>query len=363
MPTNNASSSSTSEPVASFCQRLQELRLSFGASVRDIERKTKELGVPYPRSTIQAKLAGVHKPDWPFVAAFVQACHECGGSSEEPDLKSWHQKYLTMMREHLVVVRAAADDLGDPERGRFMADLTDVLETLPVEDLTRVARESGIDIPVPDGEVNARLVIQSVRSVGQFIRLIDGCSEGGGWARSWQFQADRMQAALDRPEAISIVVVFKSTGERVLVSLPADMEIESAAKHIVGEIFLRELPAPRRALYITDTNFSLTHNGTEYRSGTLQSVGVREGDEVSVTSMMTYPWAHNIDYAAALREADMGVAEVDPHYCLMGNVRSTVVARMRAYGLTLCGGPGGEFMSRRTSPIYSDFLWNEREAG
>lgn len=88
------------EPVKRFAARLQRLRTDSGApSLNDLVRLTREIGKPYTRSTIQAKLVGTSAPDWDFVRAFVAACSRNAGHPYDLSISSWRESHQQMMRE------------------------------------------------------------------------------------------------------------------------------------------------------------------------------------------------------------------------------------------------------------------------
>ncbi|MGW4467599.1 NB-ARC domain-containing protein [Micromonospora sp. NPDC004704] len=86
------------EPLAQFAARLRDLRAECGGpSVRDLAEYMKEAGRPFPRSTISDKLAGVSKPSWEFVEAYVRTCARLGG--RPADLDDWRSAYRRLLQE------------------------------------------------------------------------------------------------------------------------------------------------------------------------------------------------------------------------------------------------------------------------
>ncbi|MEV4630408.1 NB-ARC domain-containing protein [Micromonospora sp. NPDC049523] len=86
------------EPLAQFAARLRELRaVCGGPSVRDLAEYMREAGRSFPRSTISDKLAGVSKPSWEFVEAYVRTCARLGG--HPADLDDWRSSYRRLLQE------------------------------------------------------------------------------------------------------------------------------------------------------------------------------------------------------------------------------------------------------------------------
>ncbi len=121
------------DPVAVFAARLRELqRESGGPSVRDIENALRTAGKPFSRSTINDKLAGVSKPSWEFVEAFVRLCAGWGPGARRPDrLDEWRrhfQELLVALARHSSqvgpVTTAPVPGEGGPDGGtvRFATD-------------------------------------------------------------------------------------------------------------------------------------------------------------------------------------------------------------------------------------------------
>lgn len=102
MATSGNSGRGTAEPgdpVAAFAARLRDLqRDSGGPSVRDLESSLRAAGKPFSRSTINDKLAGVSKPSWEFVEAFVRACAGFGPEPRRPErLDEWRRRFQEML--------------------------------------------------------------------------------------------------------------------------------------------------------------------------------------------------------------------------------------------------------------------------
>ncbi|WP_329110349.1 NB-ARC domain-containing protein [Micromonospora sp. NBC_01699] len=86
------------EPLALFAARLRELRAECGEpSLRELSAYMKEGGRTFPRSTVGDKLAGVSKPSWEFVEAYVSTCARLGGWPA--DLEHWRVSYRRLLRQ------------------------------------------------------------------------------------------------------------------------------------------------------------------------------------------------------------------------------------------------------------------------
>ncbi len=121
------------DPVAAFAGRLRELqRESGGPSVRDIENSLRAAGKPFSRSTINDKLAGVSKPSWEFVEAFVRMCSGWGPGPRRPDrLDDWRRHFqellVALARQSSQVnptaaTRAGSTSAPDGNAVRFVTD-------------------------------------------------------------------------------------------------------------------------------------------------------------------------------------------------------------------------------------------------
>ncbi|GIF13376.1 hypothetical protein Ate01nite_34080 [Actinoplanes teichomyceticus] len=88
------------DPVSAFASRLRRLQAdSGGPSVRDLERLTAKVAMPYTRTTIQDKLTGRSAVSWEFVEAFVRACALHTGTRAEVDLRPWRAWHAEMTRD------------------------------------------------------------------------------------------------------------------------------------------------------------------------------------------------------------------------------------------------------------------------
>ena len=146
---------------------------------------------------------------------------------------------------------------------------------------------------------------------------------------------------------MKLTVVFQSTGERFVVRLPSDLRCEVAARRIVGEIFLKELPPHRRDAYVSnsrsefylsrarDPKGGTTELGSSYArepgylSETLREAGFKDADEVVVLLAIRFPWAHNAGTAAFLMEMERKTFARDPIYRLHVHVENLLAERLR----------------------------------
>lgn len=325
-------SADSGDPLRSFASRLQDLRASSGnPSVRELEKLTKDIGSPYRRSTIQDKLSGKSKPDWTFVKTFVRACHKNAGKSDEPNMEAWRKVHLAMARQ----LAKAQDGM----RGRILCDLEEALSDLSDEELQTAMRVAGIHASV-QAPASPRDLVANVTTLEQVARLIDACVHGGAEAET-----------VAKPgQMVTPTVVFRSTGERVLVTLPLDMDVQAAAKYIVGEIFLRELPPPRRSIYLNeDVKWALVHEDEFYENGTLRDAGIGDHSQIWVKSYLGYPWSHDIGEVEQIRNYLQDWYETYPNSALIFDVRATVVERMRRHGPDLYG--LGNYVPRESSTL------------
>lgn len=326
--------------MARFAAHLRSLKASSGnPSIRDLEKLTSDVGSPYKKSTIADKLSGNSKPDWLFVKTFVRACHKNTGAAGEPDLEIWRKSHLAMAR------KLAMQEKGSP--GRILSDLEEVLSGISREDILRVMHAAGISDPTGHVPSPSELIAR-VTTLEQMVRLIDASIHSHELDRA---DRDTPTSLAQQGETVSPLVVFHSTGERVLVTLPLDMEIRTAGKYIVGEIFFRELPPSRRSGYLTDTTFTITHDGHTYYSGTLRDAGIRDQSQISVSSHATYPWHHNAELVAEIWELLREGYELRPKSALVGDMRATFYARMQRRGMSSDGMEGWILREHRALEI------------
>jgi hypothetical protein len=150
---------------------------------------------------------------------------------------------------------------------------------------------------------------------------------------------------------VVVKVLFKSTGESYLVRLPLDLRCEIAARRIIGELFLEDLPPHRRDAYLTRGDYYLskanepagttTGSKTTFRmsyttapgfwSETLREAGIKDGDELLVLASTPCPWAHCVQMATVLIEMRERSLATDPSYRLfdyaIGLVRERLAPR------------------------------------
>ncbi|WP_433200373.1 hypothetical protein ACQP00_28660 [Dactylosporangium sp. CS-047395] len=151
------------DPTEEFAAQLRELRAACGnPSVRKLEVALRDAGHPFPRSTISDKLAGVSRPSWEFVHAFVLTCARLTqptGPAETVDVHDWRARHRRMLR------RLAARRSEDRAAGAASSELADRPPRLePVyHDTMRLLTADGPHAPV-DRCVRVALV-QGVRFV------------------------------------------------------------------------------------------------------------------------------------------------------------------------------------------------------
>jgi hypothetical protein len=223
----------------------------------------------------------------------------------------------------------------DPDLRRILDDLESALGRLSRQELERVAAEE--DAPFEDlGPDDVEHLIAVALSRSRLLHLMDACVAALN-ASAWE---ERLPPKTGDGDVVHPTVVFHTSGERFTVTLPSDLSITDAAKKIVGDYFLRELPPNRRAAYLFQTDFILVNNGQTLRWGTLRDAGVNDRSQLTVISSTQYPFAHDADEVTWYFEADRRHM-ADAAYRLVSYIRSTVRLRMGKQGLELSGTAGG----------------------
>lgn len=98
IPPGTQSAAGDGDPLQLFAAELRDLcRRSGGLSVRELERRLRRQGTPYPRSTVHDKLRGVSKPSWDFVASVVTACTDAAAT--EAELAHWRKRHRRLLAE------------------------------------------------------------------------------------------------------------------------------------------------------------------------------------------------------------------------------------------------------------------------
>lgn len=138
---------------------------------------------------------------------------------------------------------------------------------------------------------------------------------------------------------VTTTIVFRTTGERFRVRLPQDVRCETAARRIVGELFLEDLPPHRRALYLDGSDFYIRAGAELYGTQTLREASILDGAEITVQTEAKYPWAHDVHMASmALQHADERWKE-DVAFRVRGYVRRVAGQRIEKRYLYLAGPP------------------------
>jgi len=112
------------------------------------------------------------------------------------------------------------------------------------------------------------------------------------YASSYSSEKCALLLAPDGVTLVRVIVLLKSTGERIPVCLPQDIRCDFAARRIVGEIFLKDLPTYRRDVYLLNLKYSLCRGSKTFDNQTLKEAGINNGDEVSIISSPMKQYFH-----------------------------------------------------------------------
>jgi len=118
-------------------------------------------------------------------------------------------------------------------------------------------------------------------------------------------------------ESINVSVLFVHTGERFRVKLPLDLRCDVAARRIVGDLFLAELPSNRREAYLRNSEYALLkHSKPEKIFGkeTVRDAGFGEGDEIRVATRIEWFWNMDANMAASHYRANVIRCSTSPSY-------------------------------------------------
>lgn len=90
-----------------------------------------------------------------------------------------------------------------------------------------------------------------------------------GWGQSYLTQ-------------ISVTFVFTSSGERLTIDLPLDLQCAKAARHVVREHYLGALRNGRKATYLDEAIYWIRKDGTKCQHESLRDAGISQGDELRI---------------------------------------------------------------------------------
>ena len=232
------------------------------------------------------------------------------------------------------ISRRIPDD--HPDLRRILDDLRSALGRLSRQELDRISADE--DAPPDDlGHNDVERLIAVAQSRSRLLHLMDACVA----ALDALPREGRLLPETGDGDVVHPTVIFHTSGERFTVTLSLDLSVTDAAKKIVGDYFLRELPSSRRAAYLFETDFLLVNNGQPLRWGTLRQAGVDDRSQLTVISSTQYPFAHDIDEVGWHFEADSRNM-ADAAYRLVSYIRSTLRLRMNKQGMVLSGTAGGK---------------------
>jgi len=217
----------------------------------------------------------------------------------------------------------------------ILQDLEAALGRLSQRELDRVAADQDV-LPADFGSLDVGQMISIARSRRRLLQLIDACVA----ANNVLSPEEEESLITSDGEVASPTVVFHSSGERFTVTLPLDLTVSDAAKKIVADYFLRELPPKRRTAYLFHTDFFLVNNGQILYRGSLRDAGVNDSSQLTVITAVQYPFAHDADMVVGYFESDT-VRMADAAYRLMSYIRSTLRVRLNEHGLDISGTAGG----------------------
>jgi len=159
-----------------------------------------------------------------------------------------------------------------------------------------VAEEADVR-PVTFDQDDVKQMIAVAQSRNRLFRLIAACDAARLANQAGRpFTPATAEAQPVPPgDLVSPTVIFHSTGERISVTLPLELGVRDAARRIIEEIFLRDLPPARRALYARSFAVNLVHDGKVLHDGTLRDAGIDNASELSVSAYTPWPFAHDAD--------------------------------------------------------------------
>ncbi|GEM_PF-3984855 len=139
--------------------------------------------------------------------------------------------------------------------------------------------------------------------------------------------------APDGAPRVKTTVIFESTGERFTVCLPLDLRCDFAARRIIGEIFLEDLPPHRRDAYLHEGQFFLLKGDERHCDFTLREAGIKDGDEIKVMTVIPYPWCHDARMASAIFKGHRHNLAANPSYRFFYYVLKIVEERLERIDL------------------------------
>lgn len=164
-----------------------------------------------------------------------------------------------------------------------------------------------------------------------FLLLCDALSE--------YLSADESKPNTDQEQqndTIEIVVVFQTSGERLRCRLPIYLKCDIAARRMLADLFLAELPQHRREGYLTGGDFFLRKGNEVFGSNAIvKDMNLQPDDEVSVGSHLGWPWIFDVQIAHGLFSANRHRQARDPARRFFASVRATARSRLQAHGLQM----------------------------
>lgn len=167
-----------------------------------------------------------------------------------------------------------------------------------------------------------------------FLRLADTIADrlGEDWPAVLQ-STPTSTPTNDASPFVDVVVIFGTSGERRSYRLPLNLYCNVAARQVIGDLYLAELPEHRREGYLADGNFSLFREGKHFGQGILtEELHLKPGDEIRVASHHVYPWHFDAAYAQSLFRARERRLALRPILRFYEYVRETVRRRLESDG-------------------------------
>jgi hypothetical protein len=179
------------------------------------------------------------------------------------------------------------------------SDLRICLEDIPISKIREVLQSLGIPMLSTQDLRNPRALLNAADGCGQTLAFVDAIvtqpiAERPG-PSSGNVGTSLTDLATGSVETVTPTVIFTSVGERYNVRLPLDLDVSEAARRIVGEIFLADLPSSRREVYLRNTVYQLMHESTVLANCTLRQAHIGDGAELVVISRAGYPFAHDAE--------------------------------------------------------------------
>ncbi|WP_143832084.1 hypothetical protein [Nocardiopsis sp. CNR-923] len=211
--------------------------------------------------------------------------------------------------------------VGSSEMARVIADLEETLGQLSIPDQEWVANKIGVHFDATEDRPLQRLIL-GARLQGKLLSLIEGAAygkrlEGSGVENEWESEDAEM---------LNLTVAFTSTGERMEVALPLDMDMQVAARKVIGEVFLRDLRPSRRSVYLQNVSYYFSGSTLGKNMGTLRESGLVNGDVVNITGAYKYPWTHDAEMVSEMDSMMREEMESHAYVRLLQDVMCTVLA-------------------------------------